>query len=106
MAVTRIPIPAWAMTEKSDSRLDLSLAEIDLPVRTVNCLEDQGIFMVKDLLSCTPQRLLEIPNLGMKTLEAVYLALEKIGFCKTFKPPLQRREQPERKEADYVLLRQ
>ena len=46
MAVTRIPIPDWARTQKADQRLELSLAEIDLPVRTVNCLEEQEIFTV------------------------------------------------------------
>jgi DNA-directed RNA polymerase subunit alpha len=80
MAVTRIPIPAWAKTQKADDRLELSLAEVDLVVRTVNCLEDEGIFTVQDLLNCTPERLLEIPNLGEKTLETIYEALEKIGF--------------------------
>jgi DNA-directed RNA polymerase subunit alpha len=80
MAVTRVPIPAWAKTQKSDNRLDLSLSEIDLVVRTVNCLEDHGIFTVADLLNATPKQLLEIPNLGEKTLETVYVALEKIGF--------------------------
>jgi DNA-directed RNA polymerase subunit alpha len=80
MAVTRIPIPAWARTQKADDRLELSLAEIDLVVRTVNCLEDEGIFTVQDLLNCTPERLLEIPNLGEKTLETIYAALAKIGF--------------------------
>ena len=80
MAVTRIPIPEWAKTQKTDNRLDLSLSEIDLVVRTVNCLEDHGIFTIADLLNSTPKELLEIPNLGEKTLETIYAALEKIGF--------------------------
>ena len=80
MAVTRVPIPEWAKTQKTDNRLDLSLSEIDLVVRTVNCLEDHGIFTVQDLLNSTPKQLLEIPNLGEKTLETIYEALEKIGF--------------------------
>ena len=80
MAVTRIPIPDWAKTQKSDDRLELSLAEIDLDVRTVNCLEDAGILTVLGLLTSTPKQLLEIPNLGEKTLETIYGALEKIGF--------------------------
>ena len=49
MAVTRVPIPEWAKTQKNDNRLELSLSEIDLVVRTVNCLEDHGIFTVQDL---------------------------------------------------------
>ena len=80
MAATRIPIPEWAKTPKTDNRLELSLSEVDLVVRTVNCLEDHGIFTVEDLLTSTPKQLLEIPNLGEKTLDTIYLALEKIGF--------------------------
>jgi DNA-directed RNA polymerase subunit alpha len=89
MAVTRIPIPAWARTQTTDARLDLSLSEIDLIVRTVNCLEEQGIFTVRDLLNRTPQQLLEISNFGVKTLETVYEALEKIGFYRASKPPVE-----------------
>ena len=80
MAVTRIPIPAWAKSQKGDERLGLSLSEIDLIVRTVNCLEDEGIFTVQDLLNCTPERLAEIPNIGEKTIDTIYEALAKIGF--------------------------
>jgi DNA-directed RNA polymerase subunit alpha len=87
MSVTRIPIPAWEKTDKADDRLDLSLAEIELCVRTVNCLEDHGIFTVRDLLASTRQRLLEIPNLGEKTLETIYEALEKLGFYRNGRQP-------------------
>jgi DNA-directed RNA polymerase subunit alpha len=87
MAVTRIPIPEWAKTQKTDNRFDLSLSEIDLVVRTVNCLEDNGIFTVQDLLNSTPRQLLEIPNLGEKTLETIYAALEKIGFYRPGRQP-------------------
>ena len=87
MAVTRVPIPEWAKTQKTDNRLELSLSEIDLVVRTVNCLEDNGIFTVQDLLNSTPKELLEIPNLGEKTLDTIYLALEKIGFYRPGRQP-------------------
>jgi DNA-directed RNA polymerase subunit alpha len=80
MAATRIPIPAWARTQTADDRLELSLAEIDLTVRTVNCLEEEKIFTVLDLLHCTRDRLLQITNLGEKTVETIYTALEKLGF--------------------------
>jgi DNA-directed RNA polymerase subunit alpha len=87
MAVTRVPIPAWAKTQKSDDRLDLSLAEIDLTVRTVNCLEEEKIFTVLDLLQCTRERLLQITNLGEKTVETIYVALEKLGFYRKSRQP-------------------
>ncbi len=86
MAVTRIPIPDWAKDQKADDRLDVSLAETDLSVRTVNCLEEEGIFTVRDLLNCTPERLLGISNLGEVTLETIYEALAKIGFHRTARP--------------------
>jgi DNA-directed RNA polymerase subunit alpha len=61
-------------------RLDMSTAEIGLSVRTTNCLEERGIFTVNDLLHSTREDLLSISNFGEKTLEEVYIALEKIGF--------------------------
>jgi DNA-directed RNA polymerase subunit alpha len=86
MAVTRIPIPAWAKKQEADDRLEQSLSEIGLIVRTVNVLEEEGIFTVRDLLNCTPERLLKIANLGEKTLDTIYEALAKIGFQRTAKP--------------------
>ncbi len=62
------------------ARLELSIAEIGLGIRTTYCLEAHGIFTVRDLLKCTPNDLLSIPNFGDKTLEEVYRALESIGF--------------------------
>lgn len=80
---TRIPLrrndtAAKDMAEK----LDMSTAEIGLSVRTTNCLEERGIFTVRDLLHCTREDLLSISNFGEKTLEEVYSALEGIGFVR------------------------
>lgn len=58
----------------------MSTAEIGLSVRTTNCLEDKGIFTVKDLLNSTREDLLSISNFGEKTLEEVYKSLEGVGF--------------------------
>jgi DNA-directed RNA polymerase subunit alpha len=81
MAVTRIPISqAEEKARRLREQLDLSTAEIGLTVRTTNCLEEKGIFTVRDLLQSTPKDLLSISNFGEKTLEEVYLALEKIGY--------------------------
>ena len=78
---TRIPlIEADEQRRTLNERLDMSTAEIGLSVRTTNCLEERGIFTVRDLLNCTRKDLLEISNFGEKTLEEVYLALETVGF--------------------------
>lgn len=81
MARTRIPISkAEEKARRLREQLELSTAEIGLTVRTTNCLEEKGIFTVRDLLKSTPKDLLSISNFGEKTLEEVYVALEKIGY--------------------------
>ena len=81
MAATRIRLSAEGeRTRDLSSKLELSTAEIGLTVRTTNCLEERGIFTVRELLECTPESLLSITKFGEKTLEEVYKALDKIGF--------------------------
>ncbi len=91
MARTRIPLSQAEEASRSlKERLEMSTAEIGLTVRTTNCLEERGIFTVRDLLNCRPEDLLSISNFGEKTLEEVYKALEDIGF------PRRRRRAAER----------
>jgi DNA-directed RNA polymerase subunit alpha len=83
MARTRIPLSKAEEASRSQrEKLELSTAEIGLTVRTTNCLEERGIFTVRDLLNCRPEDLLSISNFGEKTLEEVYKALEEIGFSR------------------------
>lgn len=83
MAVTRIPISqSEEKARHLREQLDLSTAEIGLAVRTTNCLEEKGIFTVRDLLRSTPKELLSISNFGEKTLEEVYQALENKGYSR------------------------
>ena len=77
----RIPLALVREASKEQNdRLEMSTAEIGLSVRTTNCLEERGIFTVRDLLNTTRNDLLSISNFGEKTLEEVYIALENIGF--------------------------
>jgi DNA-directed RNA polymerase subunit alpha len=79
--MSRIPLNrAQLETEDLKRRLEMSTAEIGLAVRTTNCLEERGIFTVRDLLNASRDDLLAISNFGEKTLEEVYVALEHIGF--------------------------
>ena len=81
MSRTRIPLSKEEEVARlQKERLEMSTAEIGLTVRTTNCLEERGIFTVRDLLNSTPEQLLSIANFGEKTLEEVYKSLEKIGF--------------------------
>lgn len=86
--MTRVPISqAEEQARLLKERLDLSTAEIGLQVRTTNCLEEKGIFTVRDLLNSTPDTLLSIANFGEKTLEEVYSALERIGYHRSWRKP-------------------
>jgi DNA-directed RNA polymerase subunit alpha len=88
MSTTRIPlIRAEEQSRDQERRLEMSTAEIGLSVRTTNCLEERGIFTVRDLLKCTRDDLLGISNFGEKTLEEVYAALERIQFYRSSRSP-------------------
>ncbi len=76
----RIPLETGSHARELTEKLEMSMAEIGLSVRTINCLEDRGIFTVDNLLHCTRDDLLAISNFGEKTLEEVYRALEGVGF--------------------------
>ncbi|MDR1383171.1 MAG: hypothetical protein LBJ67_04885 [Planctomycetaceae bacterium] len=76
------------LIEKDRQRkLKLNTSEIGLSVRTTNCLEEQGIFTVENLLHCSPDDLLSISNFGEKTLEEVYQSLENLGFYRRTQQP-------------------
>lgn len=78
---SRVRLSAAALYESElQKRLEMSTAEIGLSVRTTNCLEENGILTVEQLLNSNPKRLLSIANFGEKTLEEVFLALEGLGF--------------------------
>ena len=82
--MTRIPLNrSHEENQGLLDRLDMSTAEIGLSVRTTNCLEERGVFTVRDLLNCTREDLLSISNFGEKTLEEVYKSLESIGFYRS-----------------------
>lgn len=59
-----------------ESKLSLSLAELKLSVRAMNCLESENINTVRDLVQRTEDQLLEVRNFGETTLNEVR---EKLG---------------------------
>jgi len=85
---TRIPLDKAYLEQKElEKKLEWSTAELGLSVRTTNCLDEQGICTIGDLLACQREDLLRIANFGEKTLEDVYRALEKLGFYRTDRLP-------------------
>lgn len=66
--------------QAEDPRLALGVAQLGLPVRTVNYLAQAEILTVWDLLQRTPQQILRLPNMGPRTLEMIFAALARLGF--------------------------
>ena len=83
MAKTRVRInPEVIRRSEMQKKLAMNIAQLELSVRTTNCLEEHGITTVGELLKRQRKDLLDIPNFGEKTLEEVFNALLKIGFVR------------------------
>jgi hypothetical protein len=83
------PLPRDLHDPQVVAKLQLSVAEVGLPVRVVNYLQHRQIFTINDLLHCTREELLRIPNFAAKTLDQVYRCLRRLGFmrCRGEKTP-------------------
>ncbi|MCL2305757.1 MAG: hypothetical protein FWC43_10480 [Planctomycetaceae bacterium] len=85
---TRIKLNAARLKEMElEKKLQLSTSELGLPIRTTNCFDELGVTTIRELLECSPEKLLSVPNFGGKTLEEVYKALEKLGFYRKGREP-------------------
>ena len=63
-----------------EAKLGMSLAELKLSVRAMNCLESENISSVRDLVQRNEDQLLEVRNFGETTLSEVKEKLRQIGF--------------------------
>jgi DNA-directed RNA polymerase subunit alpha len=63
-----------------EAKLGMSLAELELSVRATNCLEQEGITTVRDLVSRSEEDLLQVRNFGETTLKEVRAKLKEIGL--------------------------
>ncbi len=72
------------MVEKEDNKknkvLELTIEELDLSVRSFNCLKRAGINTVEDLVSKSEGEMMRVRNLGKKSLEEVVSKLNSLGF--------------------------
>lgn len=72
------------MVEKDDNGkekiLEMTIEELDLSVRSFNCLKRAGINTVEDLINKTEEDMMKVRNLGRKSLDEVVLKLVSLGF--------------------------
>ena len=69
-----------ADTESDDRILDRTIEELDLSVRSYNCLKRAGINTVHDLTEKTEPEMMKVRNLGRKSLEEVKVKLADLGL--------------------------
>ena len=67
-------------TDSKDKMLELTIEELDLSVRSFNCLKRANINTVEDLISKTEDEMMKVRNLGRKSLEEVINKLDMMGL--------------------------
>ena len=67
-------------TDSKDKMLELTIEELDLSVRSFNCLKRANINTVEDLISKTEDDMMKVRNLGRKSLEEVINKLAMMGL--------------------------
>ena len=72
------------MIEKEESKkekiLEMTIEELELSVRSFNCLKRAGISTVEDLTNKTDAEMMKVRNLGKKSLEEVIAKLHSLGL--------------------------
>ena len=75
---------AEVMIEKEDNEkekvLEMNIDELELSVRSYNCLKRAGINTVEELCSKTSEDMMKVRNLGRKSLEEVLAKLNELGL--------------------------
>ncbi len=75
---------AEVMIEKEDNAkekvLEMNIDELELSVRSYNCLKRAGINTVEELCNRTPEDMMKVRNLGRKSLEEVLAKLNELGL--------------------------
>jgi DNA-directed RNA polymerase subunit alpha len=65
---------------KKEKVLEMTIEELDMSVRSFNCLKRAGIDTVEDLTNMTEEKMIHVRNLGKKSLEEVIQKLHSLGL--------------------------
>lgn len=66
--------------DKKEKVLEMTVEELDLSVRSYNCLKRAGINTVEELTQKTEEDMMKVRNLGKKSLEEVQKKLDELGL--------------------------
>ena len=70
----------WLKKVNPEKVLDMTIEELDLSVRSFNCLKRASINTVGNLINKTEDEMMKVRNLGRKSLEEVINKLDSLGF--------------------------
>ena len=74
-------IPSVALENDAQEKvLEMNIDELELSVRSYNCLKRAGINTVAELINRTPEDMMKVRNLGRKSLEEVLAKLKELGL--------------------------
>ena len=66
--------------DEQEKVLEMNIDELELSVRSYNCLKRAGINTVAELINRTPDDMMKVRNLGRKSLEEVLAKLKELGL--------------------------
>lgn len=79
--VDEVEIATEKDEDEKEKVLDMTIEEMDLSVRSYNCLKRAGINSVGELINKNEDEMMKVRNLGKKSLEEVYKKLEELNLA-------------------------
>lgn len=76
----KVSIMAQKEDDGKNKILDMTIEELDLSVRSYNCLKRAGILTVSEIISRTEQDMIKVRNLGKKSMEEVINKVHSLGL--------------------------
>lgn len=75
-----VDVMVESTTDEKEKVLEMNIDELELSVRSYNCLKRAGINTVQELINKTPEDMMKVRNLGRKSLDEVYAKLKELGL--------------------------
>ena len=75
-----VDVMVESTTDEKEKVLEMSIDELELSVRSYNCLKRAGINTVQELINKTPEDMMKVRNLGRKSLDEVLAKLKELGL--------------------------
>ena len=76
-----VDVMVESTTDEKEKVLEMNIDELELLVRSYNCLKRAGINTVQELINKTPEDMMKVRNLGRKSLDEVLAKLKELGLA-------------------------